>query len=235
MKFLTRCYHPNIDGQGGICINILKDEWSPAFTVLAVLRSLSALLAAPNPGERAAVLLAALCPSLSRWQTCAPQLPLSQRWLLVPHRHHTDCHCRCRCRCCAAEDPLVMSIAQEFKNNRKAFEAKARECTRLHATKGKAKGEGGGKGGSGDDDDAAAAGGAGARPKPRGGKGRAAAADDDDDDDDDEDEDDSDDDDHDDDGAGRGGRSSSSSTGRGGSKGARGGRGRGRGRGASSK
>lgn len=51
MKFVTRCYHPNIDGAGGICINILKDEWSPAFTVLAVLRSLSALLAAPNPGE----------------------------------------------------------------------------------------------------------------------------------------------------------------------------------------
>lgn len=177
MKFVTRCYHPNIDGAGGICINILKDEWSPAFTVLAVLRSLSALLAAPNP-----------------------------------------------------EDPLVMSIANEFKNNRKAFEAKAREYTRLHAMKGK---DGGGKGASGgDDDDAAAAGGAGARPKPRGGKGRAAAADDDNEEEEEEESDD----DGDDDDGGRGGRSSSSS-GRGGSKGARGGRGRGRGafKGAASK
>lgn len=50
MRFVTRVYHPNVDASGGICIDILKDQWSPALTMIKVLMSLASLLACPNPG-----------------------------------------------------------------------------------------------------------------------------------------------------------------------------------------
>lgn len=52
MKFETRIWHPNISSQtGAICLDILKDEWSPALTIRTALLSLQALLCAPQPGS----------------------------------------------------------------------------------------------------------------------------------------------------------------------------------------
>jgi len=52
MRFETRIWHPNISSQtGAICLDILKDEWSPALTIRTALLSLQALLCAPQPDD----------------------------------------------------------------------------------------------------------------------------------------------------------------------------------------
>lgn len=52
MRFMTRVWHPNVSSaNGAICLDILKDQWSPALTLKTALLSLQALLASPQPDD----------------------------------------------------------------------------------------------------------------------------------------------------------------------------------------
>jgi len=52
MRFKSKIWHPNVSSQNGaICLDILKDQWSPALTIKTALLSLQALLCSPEPND----------------------------------------------------------------------------------------------------------------------------------------------------------------------------------------
>ena len=55
VKMKTKVFHPNFYVDGNICIDILKNQWSPIYDIKSILTSIQSLLTDPNPSSPANV------------------------------------------------------------------------------------------------------------------------------------------------------------------------------------
>lgn len=51
VKCETLVYHPNIDQQGNVCLNILREDWKPVLTINSIVYGLQYLFLEPNPED----------------------------------------------------------------------------------------------------------------------------------------------------------------------------------------
>jgi ubiquitin-conjugating enzyme E2 M len=51
VKCETMVYHPNIDLEGNVCLNILREDWKPVLTINAIVYGIQYLFLEPNPDD----------------------------------------------------------------------------------------------------------------------------------------------------------------------------------------
>ncbi|MCJ1348709.1 NEDD8-conjugating protein ubc12 [Peltigera leucophlebia] len=51
VKCLQKVYHPNIDLEGNVCLNILREDWKPVLNLNAVIVGLQFLFLEPNASD----------------------------------------------------------------------------------------------------------------------------------------------------------------------------------------
>ncbi|XP_074310585.1 ubiquitin-conjugating enzyme E2 20-like [Silene latifolia] len=77
VKFVTPCFHPNVDGSGGICLDILEKnngKWSSAYDVRTILLSIQSLLGEPNTSSPLNTQAAALWTNQEEYRKMVLQL-----------------------------------------------------------------------------------------------------------------------------------------------------------------
>ena len=66
-RFVSKMFHPNVYADGGICLDILQNRWSPTYDVSAILTSIQSLLDEPNPNSPANSVAAQLYQVRCEW------------------------------------------------------------------------------------------------------------------------------------------------------------------------
>ncbi|KIR68798.1 hypothetical protein I312_100103 [Cryptococcus bacillisporus CA1280] len=51
VKCLEKIYHPNLDLEGNVCLNILREDWKPVLTLSSVMIGIQYLFLEPNPDD----------------------------------------------------------------------------------------------------------------------------------------------------------------------------------------
>ena len=49
IHILTKVWHPNIDEEGSICLDVIRERYSPVYTISKIVESLLFLFINPNP------------------------------------------------------------------------------------------------------------------------------------------------------------------------------------------
>ncbi len=106
MKFDTKIWHPNISSQtGAICLDILKNEWSPALSIRTACLSLQALMCGPEPGIDISIFFRCL---LIKFEALILIINL--------------------------DDPQDAVVAQQYKTDKALFNKTAKEWTTNYAS-----------------------------------------------------------------------------------------------------
>ena len=51
VKCTQKIYHPNVDTEGNVCLNILREDWSPVLNISSCVYGLMFLFVDPNPDD----------------------------------------------------------------------------------------------------------------------------------------------------------------------------------------
>lgn len=123
VTFTTKIYHPNVNSNGSICLDILSAQWSPALTTSKVILRWASEL---HRGTRHR----SLPPPPLAHPPPSPR-PLDICILHVGSRVFSICSLLTDPN---PDDPLVPEIARIYKTDRAKYEATAKEWTQKYAT-----------------------------------------------------------------------------------------------------